>query len=179
MDNILIAYSTWSGTTREVAEEIAKNLEKKNLQVTVLPANQVKSLEGYESVLIGTSVHAGQTTGNFNKFLKKYHDALGAKKVAYFVVCFNMIEDNEENRIETLKWLEKSTGKYPEIKPVSIGLFAGAALIDSPEFIKQNFFVKKIIESMSKSMVTDKGKSDFRDIEKINAWAEELVEKIA
>ena len=179
MDNVLIAYSTWTGTTRQVAEEIAENIAKKNLPVTILPANQVKSVKAYDSVLIGTSIHAGQMTGNFNNFLKRYHDDLATKKICYFVVCFNMIEDNEDNRLQTLNWLEKSTGKYPDIKPVTIGLFAGAALTDSPEFNKQNFFVKKIIESMSKSMNTEKGKSDFRDFEKIHAWTEELAEKIA
>jgi menaquinone-dependent protoporphyrinogen IX oxidase len=89
-----------------------------------------------------------------------------------------MIEDNEKNKAETLGWLNKSILKFSEIKPVSLGLFAGAALTDSEEFNKLNVLVKKIIESMKKSMDTDKGKSDFREWEKIHTWSDELVGKI-
>jgi menaquinone-dependent protoporphyrinogen IX oxidase len=179
MDKVLIAYSTWTGATHQVAEEIARDLENKNTQITLLPAKEVKFVNEFQSVLIGTPIHAGQTTRDFNHFLSRFHEELATKKTAYFVVCFNLIEDNESNRNQTISWLDKSTGKYPEIKPVSIGLFAGAALTESPEFKKQNFLVRKIVESMNKTMVTEKGKSDFRDSEKIHAWTEELAKKLA
>ena len=57
-------------------------------------------------------------------------------------------------------------------------MFAGAAVTDSEEFNKLNVLVKKLIESMKKSMDTEKGKSDFRDWEMIHAWAAELAGKI-
>ena len=104
---------------------------------------------------------------------------LETKKTAFFVVCFNMIEDNEKNQAETLGWLNKSLARFPEIQPVALGLFAGGAVTDSAEFNKLNILVKKLIESMKKSMDTDKGKSDFREWEKIHAWAAELAEKIS
>jgi menaquinone-dependent protoporphyrinogen oxidase len=178
MDKVLIAFTTWAGSTHQVAEEIARDLINENIQITILPAKEVKSINEYSAVILGTPIHAGQTTGDFNKFLRKYHSELSSKKTAFFVVCFNLIEDTESNQIQTISWLNKSTGKFPEIKPVSTGLFAGAAMTDSPEFNKLNFFVKKIIESMNKSMVSEKGKSDFRELEKIHAWTEDLVKKI-
>jgi menaquinone-dependent protoporphyrinogen oxidase len=178
MDKVLIAFTTWAGSTHQVSEKIAKDLINENLQITVLPAKEVKSINEYQVVVLGTPIHAGQTTGDFNRFLNKYHNELASKKIAIFVVCFNLIEDNENNRVQTVDWLNKSLGKFPEIKPVTTGLFAGAALTDSAEFNKLNFFVKKIIESMNKSMLSEKGKSDFRDWEKIHAWTDELVEKI-
>ena len=179
MDKILVAYSTWAGATHQVAEEIVKDLIRKNIQATISPAKDVKSVSEYQAVLLGTSVHAGQMTGDFNKFLTRFHKELESRKTAFFVVCFNMIEDNEKNRAETLGWLNKSLSRFPEIQPVALGLFAGAAVTDSKEFNKLNILVKKLIESMKKSMDTDKGKSDFRDWEKIHAWTAELAEKIS
>jgi menaquinone-dependent protoporphyrinogen oxidase len=176
---VLVAYSTWAGTTHQVANEIEKELSKNELQVNVMKAKSVRSVVEYEAVILGTSIHAGQMTGDFNRFLNRFHKDLAVKNSCFFVVCFNMIEDNEKNNMETLGWLNKSLSKYPEIKPVSLGLFAGAALTDSEEFNNLNILVKKLIESMKKSMDTDKGKSDFRELDKIHSWAADVALKIA
>ena len=178
MGKVLVAYSTWAGATHQVAEEIVNDLSKKNLQVNIAAAKDVKSIAEYNSVVLGTSIHAGQMTGDFKKFLKRFYNALVTKKTVFFVVCFNMIEDNEKNRVETLGWLNKTISKFPDIKPVSIGLFAGAAVTESEEFNRLNVLIKKLIESMKKSMNTERGKSDFREWEKIHAWTAELVEII-
>ncbi len=179
MKKVLIAYSTWAGATHQVADEIQKELIKNKLQVNIMPAKDVRSIADYQAVILGTSVHAGQMNGDFKKFLNRFHKELAGKNTIIFVVCFNMIEDEEKNRNETLGWLNKSLSKFPEIKPISLGLFAGAALTDSEEFNKLNVLVKKMIESMKKSMDTDKGKSDFRDWDKIHSWAAEIAGKIA
>ena len=179
MKKVLIAYSTWAGATHQVADEIEKELSKNDLQVNVMPAKDVRSVSDYQAVILGTSIHAGQMTGDFNRFLNRFHKELVVKSTSFFVVCFNMIEDNEKNKGETLGWLNKSLSKFPEIKPVSLGLFAGAAVTDSEEFNKLNVLVKKLIESMKKSMDTDKGKSDFREWDKIQSWAAEVAGKIA
>lgn len=179
MGKILVAYSTWAGATHQVAEEIVKELNKKNLQVNIAAAKDVKTISEYQAVVLGTSIHAGQMTGDFKKFLKRFYKDLATKKTAFFVVCFNMIEDNDKNRVETLAWLNKTISKFSDIKPVSIGLFAGAAVTESDEFNRLNVLIKKLIESMKKSMDAERGKSDFREWEKIHAWATELIEKIS
>jgi len=178
MKKVLVAYSTWAGATHQVADEIEKELSKNDLQVSVMLAKDVKSISDFHAVILGTSIHAGQMTGDFNRFLNRFNKELVEKNASFFVVCFNMIEDNEKNKVETLSWLNKSLSKFPEIKPVSLGLFAGAALTESEEFNKLNILVKKLIESMKKSMDTEKGKSDFREWEKIHSWAAEVAGKI-
>ena len=73
MEKVLVAFTTWAGSTHQVAEEIASDLKNENLQITVLPAKEVKSINDYSIVIIGTPIHAGQTTGDFNKFLRKLY----------------------------------------------------------------------------------------------------------
>jgi menaquinone-dependent protoporphyrinogen oxidase len=177
LGKILVTYSSWSGATHQIAEAIFKELGKNNLQVDIAASKNVKSISEYQSIILGSPVHAGKMTGDFNKFLKRFYRDLVSKKIAFFVDCFNMIEDNEKNKIETLGWLNKTIGKYSNIQPVSIGLFAGAAVTESEEFNKLNILIKKLIESMKKSMNSDKGKSDFREWDKIQSWTTELVEK--
>jgi len=178
MKKVLVAYSTWAGATHQVADEIQKELSKNDLQVCVIPAKEVRSVSDYQAVILGTSIHAGQMTGDFNRFLNRFHNELAEKNTNFFVVCFNMIDDNEKNKVETLGRFNKSLSKFPEIKPVSLGLFAGAAVTDSEEFNKLNILVKKLIESMKKSMDTEKGKSDFLDLDRIHSWAAEVAGKI-
>ncbi len=50
---ILVGYATRYGSTQEVAEAIAGTLHENGLAVDLKPMKEVKSLEGYEGVVIG------------------------------------------------------------------------------------------------------------------------------
>lgn len=176
---ILIAYSTWSGATREVAEYISNVFNQNGWSVTVENVDNIQVLANIDAILIGTSIHAGQVTKSFVRFLKKFHEKIAQNPHAFFVVCANMNEDDESSRLETENWLTQALKKAGKFSPVSIGLFAGAAKTDSVEFEKQNFLVKKIIKAMQDKLVEEYGKSDFRDWEKIGAWAINLKDSLA
>ena len=100
MKKTLIAYATWTGISRSVAEEIGKTISSTGLETYVSSAGKVESLEEYDLVILGTSIHASRTGKDFRKFLKNFHKTLAQCPTAYFVVCANMMEDNEENRAE-------------------------------------------------------------------------------
>lgn len=178
MKKVLIAYATWTGVSKSIAEEISKVLNEKGITSDLLPAKEVTSIDEYELIVLGTSIHAFNPGKAFKKFLRKYQSNLTKKQTAFFVVCANMMEDNEENREETLAWLEKTTGKYPDIQPISIGFFGGAVVDDSDEYKKQFIVVRKIINAMKEKMVEDYGKSDFRDWSKVREWTLDLVKQI-
>ena len=174
MKNVLIAYATWAGSTHEIAEEIAKTLRKKSFHVDINSTNEVQTLSDYNALILGTSIHAGQTVRGFRKFIRKYYEVLQEKPIALFVSCANMMEDTEENRAETMEWLKKAIKGYEELQPISIGLFAGATLTTGEDFDNLNFLVRKLIIAMEKNMINNFGKSDFRDFEKIRLWADQL-----
>ncbi len=177
MKRVLVTYTTWAGATHGVADEIGKTLKNTRTKVDVIRAREVKDISCYDAIVAGTSIHA-QVGGEFKNFLRRFHEDLKSKPLAYFVVCANMFEDNEKNRNETMGWLNKATQVYPELKPVDIGLFAGAVLTEGEEYKKLNFIIKAILGSMRDGLIKQYGQTDLRDWEKIRAWAKELKRKI-
>jgi len=178
MKKVLIAYSTWAGATHEVAIEIGKVFQANLFDVEVVTAKESKSIAAYDAILLGTSIHAGQTVKGFRQFIRQNIDLLIKKPTALFVVCATMIDDSEDNREETLAWLDRVIGKYKKFKPLSIGLFGGATLTNGEDFNKLNVLIRKTITAMNKKMIGEYGRSDFRDWEFIHSWTEDVIKEI-
>jgi menaquinone-dependent protoporphyrinogen oxidase len=160
---ILVAYGTRAGSTQEVAEAIGQSLRQSGAEVDVMPAQSVKDLSVYQAAVIGSGVRINQLYGNVVRMVKKYHTALSGIPVAYFVVCLTMREDILINRAEANSYLKPLYQEAADVKPVSVGLFAG---VYDP---KKLSFIMNFI--MSSALLPP---GDFRDWNIIRQWAEDL-----
>ena len=91
MKKVLVGYITHSGTTRDVAEAIAEEINKTGHQADVLPLDQVKDTEKYDAVVIGAPMIVGWHRDAL-KYLKEHKSALASKPLALFLTGMSLTE---------------------------------------------------------------------------------------
>ncbi len=160
---VLIAYATRTNTTRGVAEAVGTTLQDPDVVVDVRNVKEIQDVGGYDAVVLGSGIRAGQLYGEVVKFVEKHRARLVDVPVAYFVVCLTMNDPTEENCETVDAYLDPLREQFPEVEPVNVGLFAGA--LDYNELA----LPLKMIMRMMKAEA-----GDYRDWDAIRAWADAL-----
>ena len=153
---ILVAYASRHGSTREVAEAVADVLREQDLHVQVRPAGEVRDLEGFDAVVLGGALYTGRLHADARHFLGRFRRELaGGTQVAVFAMGPKTPEpaDIEGAREQ----LDRALARHPEIHPVSTAIFGG--VID-PARLRFPF--------------SHLPASDARDWGRIRAWAVDL-----
>lgn len=165
---VLVAYASFSGSTAETAEFIGKKLSEKKMEADVLPVDKVKSLEGYDAVIIGSGVIMGKMKASAVNFAKKQMNAMSKIPVAFFLVCLTMQNDTPESRKTASGYIDPVR---PYIKPFSEGFFPGRV-----EFNKIPFPMRLItlLPAFKKSVQ----EGDWRDWKKVEKWIDGVTSKL-
>jgi menaquinone-dependent protoporphyrinogen oxidase len=162
---ILVAYATRAGSTAEVADAIGKKLAAGGAMVDVKPVKKVQSIDGYQSVVLGSAIRFGNPLPEMTDFVYTHKDELRKVPAAYFIVCFILRENTEENRKTANAYLDPLR---TEVTPVDVGLFAGK--MDYSKLSSwETFIVKYIVKAPE---------GDLRDWKQINDWATNLLPKL-
>jgi menaquinone-dependent protoporphyrinogen oxidase len=177
-------YGTRFGATAGTAEQIAKILHNKGLEVNVADAktNKTDSISEYELIVVGSGMAMGNWTNDIEDFVKKHQQELGNKKIALFISSLKPIEEKKGkadlvNRIQKIG-IDEKISKY-SLKPISVGVFGGVV-----DYNKMNFIIRKAMETGYKADLQKFGFKetaprifDLRDWDYINYWAKELAQK--
>lgn len=184
MTKALIVYGTRYGAAASTAQEIAKTLRQKGLDVRLVDAKQekVKAISEFDLVIVGSGIQIDRWTGEPESFLKTFQKELSEKKVALFVCCGSASQALNREDTETVerarsKYLQEKAAKY-NLQPVSLGLFGGIY-----NYNKIPWWAKKALNSERAKIAAvykeeQPGIYDTRDWDAIRDWAKELSKQI-
>lgn len=156
---ILIAYASKYGSTAEIARKIGDVLTEKNLSVDVIPADEVKDLNQYAGVVLGSAVYIGSWRKEAAKFLEKYKGRLS--ELPLWIFSSGPAEEGDPvELLKGWKFPEKLKPIIDEINPRDITVFHG--VFDMDKLNKFDRWIAKKVDAKS---------DDYRDWAAIEKWA--------
>jgi len=160
MHKTLIVCGSYSGSTAQVSEIIAKHLKAQGDSVQLTPADSApKDLSQFEAIIIGSAIHGGKPHELIQKFMTSNKTLLEKKEVAIFAVCATITSSKESKRIKA--------GQYP--KTIADGLTTYESAVfggNIPSSGRFTNWLGKVIMGVTPGNYIDKVK--------IEAWAQGL-----
>jgi menaquinone-dependent protoporphyrinogen IX oxidase len=190
MNKILVVYKTNSGSTTEIAQTIADELSKQQVEVDLKPINEPVDLTPYRGVIVGAPMIMGWHRDAVN-FVKKNQAALSGKKVAYFLAAMSLtdlpdpfdggipltLDPNlvtapknparlsfKEKFATVANYLSPVLKAAPAVKPVGVAFFGGKL-----ELFRLNWLAMLFV-----MIVIQAAPRDLRNWDLIKAWAASL-----
>jgi menaquinone-dependent protoporphyrinogen oxidase len=151
MKRILVAYATMAGSTLDVAQAVAEEIARRDVQVDLLPLSEVKDLAAYDGVVVGGPMIMGWHRAAL-RFIRNNRGVFQRIPLAVFVTCMSLTQTGETSVGDVPVYVDESLPKPPEtperlrfreryarlanyvhpilraarpVKPVSIGVFGG------------------------------------------------------
>jgi menaquinone-dependent protoporphyrinogen oxidase len=82
--NVLVTAASRQGSTREIAEAIARTLRKSGLDVTVEDPDAVIDVSGYDAFVIGSALYMGRWLEPATELVRRLAPTLGERQVWLF-----------------------------------------------------------------------------------------------
>lgn len=133
----LILFTSTHGTTEKAVKLLQQKLTDKT-DIVQLKKNPGPDPSGYNTIILGTSIHAGRSSGKMQTWFNANKQVLLQKKLGLFLCC--MYEGDVA--------LKQFNENYPDDlrnHSAANGLFGGEFLME-----KMNFFEKLIVKKVAK-----------------------------
>lgn len=161
---VLVAYASKCGATGEISRRIAENLCSAGFSVDLARARDVRSVDPYTVIVLGSAVYMGKPLTESLNFAKKSLAGQPDKQVALFDVCLTMKENTPENVQTALGYLEAFNEFFI---PALVGTFAGRVDFDTLPILYRQF-----AQADQEGILAE---GDYRDWPAIDAWAKRIV----
>ncbi len=161
--NILVAYVSQYGATKEIAEKIGEGLRQAGLQADVLPVDSVRDLTAYKAVVFGSGVYIGNWPKKAATFFQANEKTLADRPFW----LFSTGPTGKGDPVQLLNGWRLPTSQQAvadRIHPRDIAVFHGFI---NPE--KLNFLQRWVIKNMVKAPF-----GDFRDWKMIVDWTTKI-----
>lgn len=158
---VLVSAASKHGSTEEIARTIADILEEKGLEAVVSAPEEVRSVDEYDAVVLGSAVYAGHWMTEAKELVDRLGDELAQRPV--WLLSSGPIGDPpkpEEDPVDVAEVIERTGAREHRV-------FAGK-------------LVKKGLSFGEKAIVLAlrAPEGDFRDRDEIRSWAGEIAETV-
>jgi menaquinone-dependent protoporphyrinogen oxidase len=161
---VLVCYASRYGSTGEIAEAIAESLEKMEVSTEVTRVEDVRNLEGFDAVILGSPLYMGKMLPEAREFVHKFRGPIARLPLYVFVAGYTFRERLEE-------YLKSGEDAIDAIRlyvtPADTGYFAGRIDPDRVSGPDREILLMGGVHP-----------GDFRDWDRINKWAGQVGEKI-
>ena len=156
--DVLVAYGSKHGATREIAEAIAETFRANGADARAESALTADPHAAH-AVVVGAALYTGRLHPHARRFLERYEDLLADLPVAVFASGPRTLEP--EDVTSALRQLRSGlNAAVPQLRPVSVTVFGGA--IDPHQ-------LRWPLSRMQAS--------DARDWDAVRGWAAELARR--
>ena len=163
--SVLVGYATRYGSTQEVAEAVAATLRERGLTVEIQLMREVRTLAGYNAVVLGAPLYMFRWHKDARSFLSRHREALTERPVAVFALGPTHDPYDEREWQDSCTQLDKELAKFPWFTSVALEMFGGKY---DPAKLR---FPVNLLAGMEPS-------SDIRNWTAIRDWASSLTVKL-
>lgn len=162
---VLVAYASKRGSTAEIAETIAATLRREGLGVCLERCEDVRSIDGYDAVVLGSAVYMKRWRGDARNFLKKHRKPL--RHMPFWVFSSGPVGDPAEDNPD---WNEppKLAEKVEELGGKDHAVFGGCLPTEPKGFME-----KAMVQGVPNEY------RDRRDWPQIRDWAHQIATALA
>ena len=168
---ILVTYDSGYGSTAEVAGQIEKSLCEADLLVDLQPVDNIKNLEQYSAVIIGSPIRYDRWMPAAKSFVLNHQQQLSKIPVAYFFCCMTLARRTAETEQKAQHYAEMLANLAPQVNPISIGQFSGVL-----DLTKMSLPLHLLFMIFSKISGIKPG--DYRNWKEIRKWAKAIAEHL-
>jgi menaquinone-dependent protoporphyrinogen oxidase len=178
MARILLVYGTTEGHTAKIAQRMAEGIQAAGHEVDLRDSKELRRSTidgGYDGVLVGGSVHAGEHQSSVREFVRHNLQLLERLPSAFFSVSLTAVEVDEEARRETQATVDKFV-RETGWQPGRIETIAGALV-----YSQYNIFIRQIMKLISRHQghPTDTSQDyDYTDWEAVDRFGREFAESV-
>ncbi len=166
MSKVLVTYATKYGSTKDVAEKIGETMRGKGDDVDILSVSDAGAIYGYDKIVFGAALYAGNISGPAKKFLTRNQAALSAKPVSFFVL--GPINRDAKDMTGAEEQMAKVLAKFAWFKPAASKVFVGkfdASMLKWP---------LSLLTKAKGTPLYGETARDERDWDDIQTWAESV-----
>lgn len=171
MASFLVVYGTGEGQTAKVGARIAEIIEDRDHETTTVDVESMSgdiSVEAFDAVLIGSSIHVSKHHSEIREFVTTQHAELRDRPTGFFQLSLSSAVDDEERQADAAKYVDdflEETGWDPD----RIGLFGGALRYSKYGFLKR-LLMKRIAKGATGDVDTSRD-YEYTDWDEVEAFA--------